>query len=104
MCIYTVLLWHYTLAGKVNSEEVDYGHSSELKVIPVDHKPPTTHAEKDFDSQDAKLKATPMKPLSLPDPLKSDSDNHDVRSNSPLSEWYTRNVMSNVGTCMYICL
>ena len=68
----------------MNSEEVDCGHSTELKVTPADHKLPTTaHAGEDFNT---KLKATPIKPLSLADPLKANSDDHAVHSNVPLSE------------------
>ena len=69
----------------MNSEEVDYGHSSELKVTPAD-KLPTTNAKKDFNSHNTKLKATPIKPLSLANPLKANSDDHAVPSNVPSSE------------------
>ena len=77
----------YIVAEKVNSDEVvDYGHSSELKVTPVDHRLPTTHAEKDINSHNAKLKATPIKPLSLADPLRANSDDDAVHSNVSSSE------------------
>lgn len=68
-------------------EEVDHGDSSDLKVTPVDHKQPIARAEKDFNSQNTRLKATPIKPLSLADPIKANSDDHAVHSSIPSSEY-----------------
>ena len=70
----------------MNSEEVvDYGHSSESKVTPADHKLPITHAEKDSNSHNAIMKATPIKPLSLAGPSNANSDDA-VHNDVPLSE------------------
>lgn len=96
-CLYSC--YYYLLANlavKVSSEKVDDGHSS---VTSVDHKLPSTHTENDFNSQITKLKAMPIKPLSLIDPLKADSDEHIVHSSLSSSKSSTGSV-----SCVCVCV
>ena len=96
MIIYNNYTWskynithpYHIIAQKVQSDEVDYGHSSELQVTPVDHQEPTSDVEKDTNSQNARLNVISTKPPALADSLKTNPDDHAVNSNVPSSESY----------------